>query len=155
MHRYVLLCAAALLLVSSLAFAEPEERIQTYLFSNKPRKIEYFEHGVRNGPITIYYRNGNIRIKGHFDHGKLHGEVFRYYKDGTLRDEWLFAHGKPDGLSKTYLPNGVLLNTRFYQEGRIQWMENYRNGVLFNRREYSSADDEALTTEHVPDFDLN
>ena len=154
MHRYFLLCAAALLLTGSLAFAAPEERVKNYWFSSRPRKIEHFENGVRHGAITLYFRNGNVRISGNFEHGKLHGQVSRYYKDGTLRDEWAFDQGKPSGLCKTYLPNGVIMNTRFYQGGRIQWMENYRNGVLYNRKEYSAAEKHPVI-EHAPDFDLH
>jgi len=66
-------------------------------------------HGIKNGPFTRYYKNGQVYLHVNYKDGKKHGTEKKYYKDGSLMAEYAFDNGtRLQGL-KEYNRDGSLV----------------------------------------------
>jgi antitoxin component YwqK of YwqJK toxin-antitoxin module len=116
--------------------AEAAEIQRSYYVSGRVRKEVTVVDGRREGVTRIYYVNGNVKIEAHYKNDVLDGAVRTYYPDGKLEDEVLFQNGLPDGKAKRFLPDGNLLHVRFYEKGRLTYIENYRQGQKVGRKDF-------------------
>lgn len=118
--------------------------------------VEKFKHGQfskqfsvlegkKEGILTVYFPNGQLKFEEHYKNNKLHGEVKRWsqqyghqlmaqlnYKNGKLHGEqkkWFatgelhklmhMKEGKEDGLQRAYRKNGVLYANYEAKNGRM------------------------------------
>ena len=52
---------------------------------------------VREGPLEVYYENGQLAEKGTYEDGKLDGPFEFYYENGQLKEKGTFKDGKREG----------------------------------------------------------
>ena len=70
-----------------------------------------FSHGVKQGPATWYYINGQVFKQTNFEEGKRHGLTRIYYKDGKLSGEFESEHGNILPGLKEYNQAGTLVTS--------------------------------------------
>jgi len=146
---------AVLFLAAVMLLPQPgrAELKQEYYFDGKTlKREEYLVNGRRDGLTRIYHRNGKVKVEAHFKDGALDGLARRFYKDGSLHTEWYFRNGIPHGESKLYLPNGNLLHVRHYTNGKLDYIDNYRDGRQVDRKFFS--DDEQDRADAFESFPL-
>ena len=52
-----------------------------------------YEYGVRNGPFTIYFKNGNVHIESSHLNSELHGDYIKYYENGAVQSTGELING--------------------------------------------------------------
>jgi len=53
-----------------------------------------FKEGVHDGPMNLWYRNGNKWFEFNYSNGKEHGICKRWFENGTLEEEREFDNGE-------------------------------------------------------------
>jgi antitoxin component YwqK of YwqJK toxin-antitoxin module len=119
-----------------------ELKQEYYLGGKALKREEHLVNGKREGLTRIYYRNGKIKLEVNFKNGVPDGIARRFYKDGNLHTQWHFRDGVPDGEAKLYLPNGNLLHVRHYTNGRLDYIDNYKEGGQQVDRKFFSDDEQ-------------
>lgn len=66
---------------------------------------------------TVYYPNGNIKIKGSYNNNLRQGIWQYYYSNGTLWSKGTFKNGKSEGVFTIYNEDGTLYIQSSYQNG--------------------------------------
>lgn len=147
------LCIVALLCVmaGSVALAQEAPVVKkSYFHNGNLRKEESILNEKRHGVFRHYYHNGTCKLAAHYSNGVLDGTARRYYPGGILQDEWTFKNGVPDGEARRYLPNGDLLHVLFYVDGRLQYVDNYKNGEKISRKEFRHDDHTDFEAQYPP-----
>lgn len=103
-----------------------------YLYEDGQKVAEGItrEDGVRDGPWTEFYSNGQLRAEGK-------------YLDGLKVGEWVYYH-----------PNGKVEQTGTYDEkGRLQgqWVWYYPSGEVLREEQYINGLSDGLMTEYRED----
>lgn len=104
----------------------------------------YFWNDVTNGPGTVWYRSGRLRLRGNalagkphgtaesffesgrpesiidFFDGLPHGRYIEWHENGRQKEESTAAHGKRNGRRRIWDENGVLVLDRDYLNDVIQ-----------------------------------
>ena len=62
----------------------------------------YNDKGLKEGPWTEHYSNGNLMSRVNYVNGKLHGLQEGYYSTGKLSWRVNFVHGNEHGLFEYY-----------------------------------------------------
>lgn len=102
----------------------------TFFFNQKEKLIAYslfkpdtiIPYYVNNGSYILYYQNGEIFEKGIVEDHKQGKEWTRYYKSGKI--DW--TENLKDGKSIVY---------KYYENGKIKEICNWRNGIQHGRFE--------------------
>ena len=85
-----------------------------------------FEHGIKNGPLVRYYRNGQMFEHTRFNHGKANGPTRKYYMNGDLMAEFSSENGLVLPGLKEYARDGTLISE--YPEVRFQVVDHLKEG---------------------------
>ena len=76
-----------------------------------------------NGPVLMYYDNGELKAERNYKDAKLDGAYRSYYEDGRLQVEGTYQDDKMDGVFRHYDRNG-----------QLQSEEVYRDNILIDRK---------------------
>jgi len=57
-----------------------------------------YEYGVRNGPFTIYFKNGNVHIESSHLNSEFHGDYIKYYENGAVQSTGELINGNKQGM---------------------------------------------------------
>lgn len=109
-----------------------------------PRRIEYYLSGRRlavetfdswgesfldgkipDGPVREYYEKGVLKSEVFYRGGRRDGPGRYFYREGGLHSEVNWSAGKLEGTARIFRP-----------DGSVAFVEQYREGVLLNRRSY-------------------
>ncbi len=83
------------------------------------------ENGKRHGKWIAWFENGNIWSTGNYYNGLEHGASKVFYENSQIRYNKEHDMGIPHGLWKFYCPEGNLLGEIMYEQGEIEWENNY------------------------------
>ena len=97
--------------------------------------------GVKDGPETLYYRNGNPKLSAYYTAGVLHCPIIEFHESGAVRSVQNYRNDKTDGVSKEYFESGKLKTEMLFSKGR--------NVITI---EYDEAGAVVSTTENKKDF---
>ena len=145
--KQTLLITTALIITAVMLIVgcETQREIIVAKWSNgTPKKVNYVVgEGVKQEIVgrIIYYRNGEIEIKGEYEKGKKHGEHKYYDKNGQIIKEETYKNGKLDGQFTGWYENGQKnrevtlkdgkedgLYTGWYENGQKAWERTYKDG---------------------------
>ena len=76
-----------------------------------------------NGPVLMYYDNGQPKAKRVYKDAKLNGIYRAYYDNGQVKVEGTYKDDKMDGVFRQYDRNG-----------QLQVEETYRENIPVNRK---------------------
>lgn len=80
---------------------------------------------IFDGPLTLWFENGNKSMSFNVIQGKAEGPFNSYYMmTGNKEIEGYYYAGKPDGLWKYWTDTGTLDKEVYYQAGIIQWQKD-------------------------------
>lgn len=82
---------------------------------------------VRQGKWISWYENGIVWSSAEYKNGKNHGSNNVYYENGQLRYNKEYDMGVPHGLWQFFCPDGNLLGEIKYNQGEIEWENDYMN----------------------------
>jgi len=85
-----------------------------------------YKNDILEGPVYIYYPNGQVREHYYNKNGKKHGILKIYREDGTIASETNYKNGVAEGESKFYYENGKL-HKKYNQKSKGN-KQNDRNG---------------------------
>lgn len=109
---------------------------------------------IKNGFITTYYENGNIRIRAYYTNNQLNGIYEEYYENGQKASQFNYVNGQMVGTRIEWYDNGNIWLKCFYgnhgkKEGLAE--EYYENGQLWKRIMYIDGIRDGLYQE----YDMN
>ena len=142
---------------SSISYQKNNSYTEISYFSNGNKSsVVHYKNTKRDGAVTQYYENGNLKLQCAYKEGKMYGK--RVYYDNTgkkidnamvmydnkhlIEREGFCKNGKPEGELKVYdsegnitmlanfvkgKPNG---NTYYYYNNKLKSTEVYTNGVF-------------------------
>ncbi|MDP2654377.1 MAG: hypothetical protein Q8Q08_10145 [Candidatus Omnitrophota bacterium] len=87
-----------------------------------------YRNGKLEGVYRVYYKDGGLHQEKHYKTGLLHGIFTAYDRHGTPYFEIYYKDGIQDGPDKT-----------FYENGSLEYLNTYRNGVCVNRKTFSES----------------
>ena len=77
------------------------------------------------GPVVLYFDNGNVKAERQFKDGKLDGSYKLYHENGQLKLEGTYRNDRMNGIFKKYNSQGQLVSE-----------ETYQDDALLNRKAY-------------------
>lgn len=83
-------------------------QIRDYFLSGRLQSRETYENlrkHTSNGPMDVWYKNGQLKMHQEYVHGQPNGELRLYYPDGHLKREEEYAAGKRL-TGRCYAPSG-------------------------------------------------
>ncbi len=115
----------------------------------------YSSDGLKDGPFTIRYLNGNLRAKGNFKDDKYDGKWAMYYDDGKPELTFEMAGDEcqiidawdADGTKEVDNGNGLYINSF----GAYYWIGRLSNGKpdgTWKQLKTDNTDNVATATEH-------
>ncbi len=80
------------------------------------------------GPATVYYANGKVKMTAYFSHGKQVGDCLNYYPSGALKLRCYHgANGKLNGIRTFYYENGQVKAKFRWENGRLREILEYKD----------------------------
>ncbi|WP_422359395.1 toxin-antitoxin system YwqK family antitoxin [Reichenbachiella sp.] len=105
-------------------------------FSNGTLKRVFgLYQGKKEGLLTVYFSNGQLKFEEHYENNKLHGEVKRWSLTNgyQLRALLNYKNGKLHGGQKKWFVTGELHKLMHMNEGKENGLQQAfrKNGVLY------------------------
>lgn len=108
--------------------------------NGKKQQVQTMVHGIKNGPGTVYYPNGNIMSTANFVNDQFNDTLKYYYPNGVLWTEEIFKNGLDwtvlnnfDSTGKPRdagtLKNGNGTRILYTEEGEVRQVVTYIKGV--------------------------
>jgi antitoxin component YwqK of YwqJK toxin-antitoxin module len=124
----LLFCATALL---------PEAWAQTqaihYTYQNGNPRVSYSEdaNALFQGPYTLHFRNGKVRVQGQLKDSKENGFWEYFFKNGNPLSKLTYQDGLLQGKARYYYRNGVLKEEMNFEAdlGQGPYQSFYRDGT--------------------------
>jgi TonB family protein len=148
---------------------------KTWYYSGRPRKVEYYRNGKREGQWRDYdefatdtlptllqtysndllngpmyrYSKGRRTEEATYLNGRLNGTLRRWDDNGNLGLEENYSSGNLNGECR-YLENGILLRSGNYLNGAKNGMftENNREGLLLRHIWYTRGREDSVYSYH-------
>ena len=95
--------------------------------AKKVELIKDLEERKLDGPVLMYYDNGQLKAERIYKNAKLNGAYRMYYDNGQLKLEGTYKDDKMDGTFRHYNRNG-----------QLQSEEVYRDNILVTRKMFNS-----------------
>ena len=93
--------------------------IHTEYYGNGSERISVtFEKGLKNGPVLVYFENGNLNKKYNYLNGKFDGPFHEWKIDGTVIGVAYYLNGIKNGKWEIYDINGNLTHEIIYSNGK-------------------------------------
>jgi len=142
---------------TSISYQKNNNYTETNYFPNGNKaSIVHYKNGKRDGAVTQYYENGNLKLQGAYKDDKMYGKRVYYdymgkkinstlviYDDKhVIEREGFCKNGKPEGELKVYDSDGNITmlvnfkngkpngNTYYYYNNKLRTTEVYTNGVF-------------------------
>ena len=82
----------------------------------------HYKKGVKTGPFSKWYSNGEKRVEGHYQNGQKSGHWAYYYKGGkgAMRMSGQFVAGRKEGIWVFYDKSGSIRKEVIYEAGLIK-----------------------------------
>lgn len=142
--------------------AAPRVRtVKEYYRNGKPKLVEHWRGGQREGSFRAYYENGKLRQEGNYEEGQLEGLLVDHAPDGSISAETVYTAGSecgpaeydasgvlimpdaraPHGAMSVYYRGGKLKAERHfsYGVGDGRWKNYDRSGMLVSDEEYADS----------------
>ena len=96
--------------------------------------------GDREGLWMLYYKNGQLYIRGNYKNGRLNGPYEAYDSRGYLNTKGTYKSGQKDGLWEYHNENG-LYNKSFYKDDKLDGVvKHYKeDGSLHSTTTYKNG----------------
>lgn len=99
------------------------------------RRIFGVYNGEKEGRLTAFFLNGQLKYEEHYHNNKLHGEVKRWSRESgyQLLTQLNYKAGKLHGEQKKWFPTGELHKLMHMTEGKEEGLQQAfrKNGVLY------------------------
>jgi antitoxin component YwqK of YwqJK toxin-antitoxin module len=94
--------------------------------------------GLMSGNWTLYYPNGQQKLKAHYELGQPHGEWTLWGSQGDVQAKFQYNHGKPVGHWQGYYFNhSKAIDIVYNQKGKpIQCIQYYDDEIIALNHEY-------------------
>lgn len=92
----------------------------------KIEPIKNLDERKVEGPVRMYYENGQLKAERVYKDSKLNGTYRMYYDNGQLKVEGTYKNDNMDGAFKYYNKNG-----------QLQAEEVYRDNILVTRKVFN------------------
>lgn len=118
---------------------------------------EKYSMGKKNGPSTVYYRDGNVSEERNYKMDVQDGPFKQYFDENkAIKGQGLYVNGDLEGRTAYYYPNGVEVAAGYYKKGRKDgvWIYREENGkvkekeLFRNGRQASDKEAEAYFAKH-------
>ncbi|KAA3440508.1 energy transducer TonB [Rufibacter hautae] len=91
-----------------------------YLTGEKYQEV-YFSKmdSVKEGPNTVWHKNGKVKSVDHYVHNKLQGKSEGWFEDGEVQYEYNYDKNELHGEVKSYHANRQLRRKDLFSEGKL------------------------------------
>jgi hypothetical protein len=84
-----------------------------------------FNHGVKQGLSTKYYKNGQVSLYTNYIEGRMHGQSRKYYKNGSIMSIAEYAMGNVEPGLKEFKEDGTLVTYPRIKFREIDHLESH------------------------------
>jgi len=91
------------------------------------RLEENYKNGILDGPVSLFFKNGQKEWRHNYTKGTLNGNYTRWYKNGQKASDGYFENGYEVGVWFWWNENGKLVKKRKFKkkEGLITGHKQY------------------------------
>jgi antitoxin component YwqK of YwqJK toxin-antitoxin module len=102
--------------------------------------------GERQGFWVEFYENGQLWLEGEYKNGKRHGDWLEFHENGEIWFKGKYKNGKEEGPWLGYWKNGQLRAKGKYKNGKEEgpWLGYWENGQLRAKGKYRNGKEEGL-----------
>ncbi|MCW3073800.1 MAG: phophatidylinositol-4-phosphate 5-kinase [Flaviaesturariibacter sp.] len=128
--------------IFSGAFKNGNGKYESIFPNGKKRYEGTYKNGEFDGPFTVYYGNGGIRVKKGFDRGLLQGNYTDYHVNGKVASTGEYELGDKKGTWKYYTAAGAIWKEETYAGGKVNGKSIFyhANGKIDREIEYKSGE---------------
>ena len=99
-------------------------------YPNKRKLEETYNHGLLDGPVSLFYKNGQREWRHTYNNGQLEGLWTYWYENGQKMKEGNFECGDSTGIWIWWDKNGYIKNQKKYKKRKNGIWTNYNEYVL-------------------------
>jgi antitoxin component YwqK of YwqJK toxin-antitoxin module len=106
------------------------------------KQIVHYKDGRREGELTEFYRNGNLKIKQTYSNDSLNDSSFSYFENGKLSMLQYLKNRKKEGTWKTFNEQGQLFVEVNYKNNELDGYSrkySYRSVKLLQQLHYKEG----------------
>ena len=92
-------------------------KLRTYYTNDKPKSIENYKRGFRDGLTTFFDSKGNKQERLYYNHGIKNGTDKIYYPNRNIKFSANYDNGLLNSLFEVYNLEGDLLGRMKYKQG--------------------------------------
>ena len=82
----------------------------------KAEPIKNLQERKTDGPVLMYYENGQLKAERVYKNAKLNGIYRTYYDNGQMKIDGVYQDDKMEGVFRHYNRNGQLEAEEVYQD---------------------------------------
>tara|TARA_B100001142_G_scaffold323960_1_gene374885 strand:- start:11 stop:553 length:543 start_codon:yes stop_codon:yes gene_type:complete len=90
--------------------------------------IENYKRGILEGPVSLYYKNGQKEWRYNYTNGILNGSYTRWYENGLKAIDGYFENGEAVGVWAWWDQNGNMK--------KKEKLQDKQNGITKNHNQY-------------------
>jgi len=118
--KKLILIFQALVLLSCNSSNELASEIKEYGFQTESYILKGFsKNGKLDGPVTVYYLDGSLKILWMAKNGKTDGKTMEYYPNGRLKIFQTYIDGKRNGYRYSFSETGHLTYKELFLNGEM------------------------------------
>lgn len=128
-------------LIKELGYLEDGQKQGIWMkwHANEVKESEiHWVNDLMHGPFVVWYKNGNLRVRGQTKDGEVDGEWTQFYLSGKLERRSQNRIGKLVSM-KVWLPDGQLCPHSRVEKGDGTWNTYEANGTLKERRTFRAG----------------
>ncbi|WP_335992988.1 toxin-antitoxin system YwqK family antitoxin [Fusobacterium polymorphum] len=123
--------------------------IQDYYSNNNLKKNINIENNEKDGLFETFYKNGDLKEKGHYEEGKLiwrenykdkrlNGLFEYFYDTGELKEKRHYKDGEIEGIVEYFYKSGNVRRKEYYEKGKTKRLieDFFEDGNLKKRGYY-------------------
>ena len=117
--------------------------LNTEILDNGMTLQTHYKNGLKNGPETYWYANGQKASEGSYVDDKLEGSLIYWYDNGNKASEGFYINNKPESVQTAWDENGLIESEQEYQNGVLNGKTVfYENGI--KTEEYTLKDGDVV-----------
>ena len=93
------------------------------------RLEETYKHGLLDGAVSLYYKDGQREWRYTYNHGILDGPYTKWYKNGQRSVEGAFENGDAIGLWAWWDKQGKITKKEIFKKGTRGYLTGYKEYI--------------------------
>jgi antitoxin component YwqK of YwqJK toxin-antitoxin module len=112
-------------------------KLTLWYINGQIKSEKNYKNGTIDGKLTIWNENGQALLEENYKNGKKDGKLTSWYESGQIKSEKNYKNGKKDGKLTSWYKNGQMSSDGNYQNGKengkdTMWYENGQKTLEVN-----------------------